>query len=470
MSQPSRPFSSAASLPHILLIPSAGMGHLVPFVRLATALSIRRITVSILAARPTVSAAESHLLSSLPSSIPIVDFPLAPLDPSYFPPSSDPFYLHYEALRRSAHLLPPLLSVTGTSFSALIIDVSITSTFLPVASAANIPCFLLFTSSASMFALYSSIPSLSLSSAEFNIAGVLKIPNSSLPPPLRDPTNLFTTQLVDNSRALPLSQGILINTFPALETEVLTAFNSGHIVPGFPPVIAVGPLPPLGNLAEKQPPGASQAMRWLDQQPERSVMYVSFGSRTALPTDQIRELGAGLEMSGCRFLWVVKSTKVDREETGEIEELVGKGYSGRVEGRGLVVREWVEQVAVLGHRAVAGFLSHCGWNSVMEAAAAGVTVLAWPRTADQRVNAALVARRGVGVWPEHWVWEADEGVVAAEEIGNKVREVMRNQRMRETAAKLVAEATVEQDGSSDASKAMLSWPSLSRLLNCPSLR
>ncbi|PKU75035.1 UDP-glycosyltransferase 88A1 [Dendrobium catenatum] len=211
-------------------------------------------------------------------------------------------------------------------------------------------------------------------------------------------------------------------------------------------------------------------MRWLDEQPERSVMYVSFGSRTALPTEQIRELGAGLEMSGCRFLWVVKSTKVDREETGEIEELVGKGYLGRMEGRGLVVREWVEQVVVLSHRAVAGFLSHCGWNSVMEAVATGVTVLAWPRTADQRVNAAVVARRGVGVWPEHWVWEAEEGVVAAEEIGNKVREVMRNQRMMETAAKLVAEAAVEEDGSSDESKAMLSWPSLSRLLNCPSLR
>ncbi|KAI0519440.1 hypothetical protein KFK09_006888 [Dendrobium nobile] len=407
MSQPSQPLSSAASLPHILLIPSAGMGHLVPFVRLATALSVRRIAVSILAARPTVSAAESHLLSSLPSSIPILDFPLAPLDPSHFPPSSDPFYLHYEALRRSAHLLPPLLSVTGTSFSALIIDVSITSTFLPVASAANIPCLLLFTSSASMFALYSSIPSLSLSSPDFNIAGILKIPNSSLPPPLRDPTNLFTTQLVDNSRALPLAQGILINTFPALETEVLIAFNSGQIVPSLPPVIAVGPLPLLGNLAENHPPGASQAMRWLDEQPERSVMYVSFGSRTALPTEQIRELGAGLEMSGCRFLWVVKSTKVDREETGEIEELVGKGYLARVEGRGLVVREWVEQMVVLSHRAVAGFLSHCGWNSVMEAVAAGVTVLAWPRTADQRVNAALVARRGVGIWPDHWVWEAE---------------------------------------------------------------
>lgn len=194
------------------------------------------------------------------------------------------------------------------------------------------------------------------------------------------------------------------------------------------------------------------------------MIYVSFGSRTTMPREQIRELGAGLEMSGCRFLWVVKSTKVDREETGEIEDLVGEGYVRRIEGRGLVVREWVEQEVVLGHRAVAGFLSHCGWNSVMEAAAAGVRVLAWPRMMDQRVNAALVARRGLGVWPEGWAWEAEEGVVAAKEIGIKVREVMEDECLRETAAKVAAEG-----GSSDESTEMC-WQSLVRLLNCRSLR
>ncbi|KAL0919476.1 hypothetical protein M5K25_011571 [Dendrobium thyrsiflorum] len=62
---------------------------------------------------------------------------------------------------------------------------------------------------------------------------------------------------------------------------------------------------------------------------------------------QMRKLGAGLEMSGFRFLWVVKGAKVDRDEEEEQEE---KGETVR-ESRGLmVVREWVDQGKVLGHK------------------------------------------------------------------------------------------------------------------------
>ncbi|KAG0450903.1 hypothetical protein HPP92_026692 [Vanilla planifolia] len=175
-----------------------------------------------------------------------------------------------------------------------------------------------------------------------------------------------------------------------------------------------------------------------------------------MSTDQIRELGAGLELSGCRFLWVVRSAKVDREEAAEIEELVGEGYVERVDGRGLVVREWVEQESVLAHRAVAGFLSHCGWNSVIEAAAAGVKVLAWPRMGDQRVNAEVVGASGLGMWPEEWAWES-EGLVAAEEIGRTVKEVMHDAKVGEAAARvaMAAAAAVAEGGSSDKSIKLL---------------
>lgn len=59
---------------------------------------------------------------------------------------------------------------------------------------------------------------------------------------LRNPDGLFTKQFIVNGREIAKADGILINTFDALEPEALTALRGGKVVPGFPPVFAVGPL------------------------------------------------------------------------------------------------------------------------------------------------------------------------------------------------------------------------------------
>ena len=98
--------------------------------------------------------------------------------------------------------------------------------------------------------------------------------------------------------------------------------------------------------------------------------------------DQIRELGKGLERSRQGFLWVLKASKVDKEEKEDLEELLGNSFIERTEKTGRVVKGWVKQEEIIAHPSIGGFVSHSGWNSVMEAASKGVPMLAWPQHGD----------------------------------------------------------------------------------------
>uniref|UniRef100_A0A0D9WPE1 Glycosyltransferase n=1 Tax=Leersia perrieri TaxID=77586 RepID=A0A0D9WPE1_9ORYZ len=454
--------ASGGRRPHVVLIPSAGMGHLVPFGRLAVALSSGHgCDVSLVTVLPTVSAAESNHLDALLGAFPAVrrlELELAPFDASEFPRGADPFFLRFEAMRRSAPLLVPLLA--GAAASALVTDITLSSVVIPVADELRLPCHILFTASAAMLSLCAYFPTYLDANAaagvhgvgDVDIPGVYRIPKSSIPQALHDPNHLFTRQFVANGRSLSRAAGILINTFDALEPDAVAALWQGSVASPFPPVFAVGPLLP----ANIPPPASNQSkspanyIDWLDAQPARSVVYVSFGSRKAVSGEQLKQLAAGLESSNHRFLWVVKSTVVDRDDAGEITSLLGEEFLDRVQNRSLITKAWVEQEEVLNHKSVGLFISHCGWNSVTEAAASGVPVLALPRFGDQRVNAGVVARAGLGVWVERWSWEGEEGVVSGEEISEKVKAVMGDEVVRRKAASLgeAAAAAVDDGGSS----------------------
>uniref|UniRef100_A0A7C9CMD7 Uncharacterized protein n=1 Tax=Opuntia streptacantha TaxID=393608 RepID=A0A7C9CMD7_OPUST len=121
---------------------------------------------------------------------------------------------------------------------------------------------------------------------------------------------------------------------------------------------------------------------WLNSQPRKSVLYVSLGSVISVSRCQVDELAAGLRDSGVQFL------------------LVSRGEALRFEGgcgeKGMVV-PWCDQSRVLSHGSVGGFLSHCGWNSVIESIFAGVPMITFPLFIDQKPNSKLVVEDwGVG--------------------------------------------------------------------------
>jgi len=153
----------------------------------------------------------------------------------------------------------------------------------------------------------------------------------------------------------------------------------------------------VGPLSLRSPPPAraehSPCIDWLDSKPRRSVVYLCFGSLAHVSDAQLDELAHGLESSGKTFLWVVRS------ETWSPPE----GWQERVGDSGLLVTAWAPQTAILGHPAVGAFVTHCGWNSVLETVAAAVPVLTWPIVFEQFITERLLTEvLGIGerLWPD----------------------------------------------------------------------
>lgn len=322
--------------PHLVFIPSAGMGHLLPFSRFIAALASQgNVDISVVTALLMVSQAEAEHFAALFAAFPAIrriDFNLLPLDDATLA-GTDPFVLRWESLRRSAHLLGPLIAGATPRASAVVTDVTLASQVIPIAKKElQLPCHILFSSCATMLSFLAYFPTyLDGANADHlvgdvDIPGIGRIPVDYPPNVLRNPDSLFTKQFIANGREIAEADGILLNTFDALEREALASLRDGKVVPGFPPVFAVGPLKSTSTEKEAVHGGASSSIAWLDEQPARSVVYVAFGNRNAAALEQIHEIGAGLEASGCRFLWVVKTTVVDREDTAELNNVLDDGF------------------------------------------------------------------------------------------------------------------------------------------------
>lgn len=199
-------------------------------------------------------------------------------------------------------------------------------------------------------------------------------------------------------------------------------------------------------------------LKWLDSQKQGSVIYACFGSLCNLTPPQLIELGLALEATKRPFIWVLR-------EGNQLEELKKwlevSGFEGRINGRGLVIKGWAPQLLILSHQAIGGFLTHCGWNSTLEAICAGVPMVTWPLFADQFLNECLVVQiLNVGVKigvksPMKWGEEEESDVlVKKEDVERGIEMLMddtseseeRRKRIRELGK--MAKKAVERGGSS----------------------
>ncbi|XP_075661930.1 mogroside I-E synthase-like [Castanea sativa] len=240
---------------------------------------------------------------------------------------------------------------------------------------------------------------------------------------------------------------IFFSSFKELELEVVNWMASQKW-----PIKTIGPTIPSMYLDKRLEddkeyglhlfkPDVDACIKWLDTKETNSVIYTSFGSLASLGEEQMQELTWGLKNSNCYFLWVVRETEQKKLPTNFLQETAEKG----------LVVSWCSQLEVLAHKAIGCFMTHCGWNSTLEALSLGVPMVAMPQWTDQPTNAKFIA----DVWKVGVRIKLDErGIATKEEIEFCIREVIEDERGKEKRMnsvkwKELAKEAMDEGGSSD---------------------
>ncbi|OWM79214.1 hypothetical protein CDL15_Pgr003386 [Punica granatum] len=287
-----------------------------------------------------------------------------------------------------------------------------------------------------------------------NFPGEIAMTRAQLPDFVREETE-FTKFYIEVKESELRSYGVVVNSF--YELEPAYADHYGDVLGRRS--WRVGPVSLCNKEIEDKLERGNRAtingkdcLTWLDSKETDSVVYICFGSMTKFNASQLHEIALGLEASGQPFVWVVK--KDEAVEEGK-EDWLPQGYEDRMQGKGLIIRGWAPQVLILDHRAVGGFVTHCGWNSTLEGISAGVPMVTWPVAAEQFYNEKFITevlRIGAPVGVKQWMRQVGDSV-KSEQVEKAVRKVMvgeEAEEMRAQARELskMAKKAVEEGGSS----------------------
>ncbi|XP_064948266.1 hydroquinone glucosyltransferase-like [Musa acuminata AAA Group] len=415
--------------PHVVMLSSPGMGHLIPLAEFARRLAVHHgFSVTLIATADFASSSVHRVfVDSLPPGVAFVTLP--PVDvPDGMDITATISLTIVESLPALRRIVSGLKRTAR--LVAFVADLFGTDTF-DLASEFGIPPFIFFASNLFLLSLSLHLPALHETMPRLpdpvTLPGCLPMHWADLPIAVKDWTTEEFTWLLHHLKRYEKAEGILVNSFQEMEPETAAVLKEKK--PGQPPIHLIGPL--VQNGGSSWSPEESLCLKWLDEQPDASVVYVSLGSLGVLSREQIKEMALGLEMSGHGFLWVVKSPAAEEGAAGgsnaDPESYLPECFLERTKGTGLVVSFWAPQVRILSHRAVGGFLTHCGWSSTLESAVHEVPMIAWPLYAEQRMNALMLADR---LKVALRVKAREDGVVRREEISAAVAELMKGEEGR----------------------------------------
>ncbi|XP_031384779.1 anthocyanidin 3-O-glucosyltransferase 5-like [Punica granatum] len=427
---------------HAVLLSSPGMGHIIPIIELGKRLVAHHsfyVTVFVAGAASQLPASESKIIEAAMMNPKLFDLiQLPPVDISgLVDPDATVVARLCVMMREARPAFKAALSALAVCPDVLILDLFSTEHFI-IGDELRIPKFVYVASNAWFLALKLYSPTLDkLVEGEYvdqpmplEIPGCRVVRPEDVVDPMLDRSNQQYREYLRMATELPMGDGILLNIWEDLQPQTLAALRDERLlgriarVPIYPVGPLIRPLEPVG-------PNTRELFDWLDRQPSESVIFVSFGSGGTLSADQLTELAWGLELSRQRFIWVLRAPTIKSGDgsffdsgngSTDMLSFLPDGFVGRTQGIGLLIPHWAPQVNILAHRAVGGFLSHCGWSSTLESIVNGVPMIAWPLYAEQRMNATLLAEEiGVAICPKVL---PSKKTVGREEIRCLVRRIM----------------------------------------------
>ncbi|KAL5559953.1 hypothetical protein UlMin_036164 [Ulmus minor] len=423
---------------HVVLFPWLAMGHLIPFFHLSKRLAQKGHKVSFVSTPKNLTRLPKiplHL-SSLLNLVPL-PFPHLPNLPPNAESSADVPFRTQSLLKKAFDLLEePLFEFLESSTPDWIIYDYPSHWLHPRAATLGI--------SRAFFSLFTAASLCFIGPPELLIGGEDKRSTAEdfavVPEWVPFESNLAyrlheVAQYVDRTSdadvavtsdtvrfgvAAAESDFVAIRTRPEFEPEWLDLL--ARLVKK--PVVPVGFLPPVIEEGDEEERWIG-IKEWLDKWEANSVVYVALGTEATLTREQLSELALGLELTELPFFWVLRNPP---GSTQAVLESLPDGFLERVKDRGIVHVDWVPQVRILSHDSVGGFLTHCGWNSVIEGLGLGRVLVLFPVVNDQGLNARLLSEKRVGV------------------------EIPRNERdgsfTRQSAAETVRSAMVDDSGES----------------------
>ncbi|KAL7618498.1 hypothetical protein Lser_V15G01977 [Lactuca serriola] len=403
---------------HVVFLPFFASSHIIPLVHVARLFASRGVRSTVITTVHNAlifkSSVDRDIIAGFPIAVQTINFPASevglPIGIENFNTATT-----LETASKVYHGMMLLQTTIEQVIRDLAADCIFSDMFFPwtvdLADELNIPRLLFYPS---CFLYHSVFHSLKVHKPHENVKSESE---SFVVPNLPDKITMKRSQVSDHFKfknqwgemietiqhSEKRSYGLVHNTFYEIEPDYadhmkkIKGTKIWHIGPLFQFFIHEGS-------SEKK----HSCLSWLDDQKPKSVIYVCFGSLVKFPEAQITEIALALEESKQPFIWVVR--KGEDEAIGGLPE----GFEERIgrENKGLIMTGWAPQVEILQHPSIGGFLSHCGWNSVLEAMVTGVPLMTWPLYAEHFYNEKLVELLGIGVGVGAEVWNSGSEITS----------------------------------------------------------